>query len=156
MATLWRFLCVCGFQLERVLFGGGSVLLAQCTAEVAHFSLQWWTEPSTLKHQSNPEGGCGHGDDVITWPTCGASGAPCGDALNCGVFVCSSTADSVLLLSTSARASASCPQVTPSCALCSHHRPTRAPTPSTCESTWTLSRSVTRRLWVCPVMTSYM
>ncbi|XP_008294593.1 caspase recruitment domain-containing protein 10 [Stegastes partitus] len=42
-------------ELERVLFGGGSVLLAQCTAEVAHFSLQWWTEPSTLKHQSNPE-----------------------------------------------------------------------------------------------------
>lgn len=43
-------------QLERVLFGGGSVLLGQCTAEVAHFSLQWWAEPSTLKHQSNPEG----------------------------------------------------------------------------------------------------
>ncbi|XP_076608992.1 caspase recruitment domain-containing protein 10 [Chaetodon auriga] len=42
-------------ELERVLFGGGSVLLSQCTAEVAHFSLQWWTEPSTLKHQSNPE-----------------------------------------------------------------------------------------------------
>ncbi|KAG8006406.1 Caspase recruitment domain-containing protein 10, partial [Nibea albiflora] len=42
-------------ELERVLFGGGSVSLAQCTAEVAHFSLQWWTEPSTLKHQSNTE-----------------------------------------------------------------------------------------------------
>ncbi|XP_035470514.2 caspase recruitment domain-containing protein 10 [Scophthalmus maximus] len=42
-------------ELERVLFGGGSVQLGQCTAEVAHFSLQWWTEPSTLKHQSNPE-----------------------------------------------------------------------------------------------------
>ncbi|KAM4535297.1 caspase recruitment domain-containing protein 11 [Fundulus diaphanus] len=42
-------------ELERVLFGGGSVLLAQCTAEVAHFSLQWWTEPQTLQHQSNPE-----------------------------------------------------------------------------------------------------
>ncbi|XP_072224856.1 caspase recruitment domain-containing protein 10 isoform X2 [Leuresthes tenuis] len=42
-------------ELERVLFGGGSVLLGQCTAEVAHFSLQWWTEPSTLKHQSNQE-----------------------------------------------------------------------------------------------------
>eukprot|EP00064_Thunnus_orientalis_P013628 superscaffoldBa00002250_g13667 len=42
-------------ELERVLFGGGSVLLGQCTAEVAHFSLQWWTEPSSLKHQSNPE-----------------------------------------------------------------------------------------------------
>ncbi|CAJ1075828.1 caspase recruitment domain-containing protein 10-like [Xyrichtys novacula] len=43
-------------ELEGVLFGGGSVLLNQCTAEVAHFSLQWWTEPSTLKYQSNPEG----------------------------------------------------------------------------------------------------
>ncbi|XP_042361802.1 caspase recruitment domain-containing protein 10 isoform X2 [Plectropomus leopardus] len=42
-------------ELERVLFGGGSVLLGQCTAEVAHFSLQWWTEPSALKHKSNPE-----------------------------------------------------------------------------------------------------
>ncbi|XP_062263698.1 caspase recruitment domain-containing protein 10 isoform X2 [Platichthys flesus] len=42
-------------ELERVLFGGGSVQLGQCTAEVAHFSLQWWTEASTLKHQSNPE-----------------------------------------------------------------------------------------------------
>ncbi|XP_070779383.1 caspase recruitment domain-containing protein 10 isoform X2 [Enoplosus armatus] len=42
-------------ELDQVLFGGGSVLLGQCTAEVAHFSLQWWTEPSTLKHQSNPE-----------------------------------------------------------------------------------------------------
>ncbi|XP_029293657.1 caspase recruitment domain-containing protein 10 [Cottoperca gobio] len=42
-------------ELERVLFGGDSVLLSQCTAEVAHFSLQWWSEPSTLKHQSNPE-----------------------------------------------------------------------------------------------------
>ncbi|KAM9746515.1 caspase recruitment domain-containing protein 10 [Menidia menidia] len=42
-------------ELERVLFGGGSVLLGQCTAEVAHFSLQWWTELSTLKHQSNEE-----------------------------------------------------------------------------------------------------
>nr|XP_019960932.1 PREDICTED: caspase recruitment domain-containing protein 10 isoform X2 [Paralichthys olivaceus] len=42
-------------ELERVLFGGGSVQLSQCTAEVAHFSLQWWTEASTLKHQSNPE-----------------------------------------------------------------------------------------------------
>ncbi|XP_036943840.1 caspase recruitment domain-containing protein 10 isoform X1 [Acanthopagrus latus] len=42
-------------ELERVLFGGGSVLLSQCTAEVAHFSLQWWTELSTLKHRSNPE-----------------------------------------------------------------------------------------------------
>ncbi|KAL6103325.1 card10 [Pungitius sinensis] len=42
-------------ELDKVLFGGGSVQLGQCTAEVAHFSLQWWTEPSTLKHQSNPE-----------------------------------------------------------------------------------------------------
>uniref|UniRef100_UPI003AAB36ED caspase recruitment domain-containing protein 10 n=1 Tax=Centroberyx gerrardi TaxID=166262 RepID=UPI003AAB36ED len=42
-------------ELERVLFGGGSVLLGQCTGEVAHFSLQWWSEPSSLKHQSNTE-----------------------------------------------------------------------------------------------------
>lgn len=32
------------------------MLLAQCTAEVAHFSLQWWTELSNLKHQINVEG----------------------------------------------------------------------------------------------------
>ncbi|XP_011476805.1 caspase recruitment domain-containing protein 10 isoform X2 [Oryzias latipes] len=43
-------------ELERVLFGGGSVQLSQCTAEVAHFSLQWWNEPSALKYQSNPDG----------------------------------------------------------------------------------------------------
>ncbi|XP_075888337.1 caspase recruitment domain-containing protein 10 isoform X2 [Nelusetta ayraudi] len=42
-------------ELEGVLFGGGNVLLKQCTAEVAHFSLQWWTEPAALKHQGNPE-----------------------------------------------------------------------------------------------------
>ncbi|XP_034566840.1 caspase recruitment domain-containing protein 10-like [Notolabrus celidotus] len=42
-------------ELEGVLFGGGSVQLNQCTAEVAHFSLQWWSEPSSLKHQSNLE-----------------------------------------------------------------------------------------------------
>ncbi|XP_013885198.1 caspase recruitment domain-containing protein 11 [Austrofundulus limnaeus] len=42
-------------ELERVLFGGGSVMLNQCTAEVAHFSLQWWTELSALKHQSNQD-----------------------------------------------------------------------------------------------------
>uniref|UniRef100_A0A4W5JCY7 Caspase recruitment domain family member 10 n=1 Tax=Hucho hucho TaxID=62062 RepID=A0A4W5JCY7_9TELE len=43
-------------ELEKVLFGGGSVLMGQCTGEVAHFSLQWWTEPSSLKHQTNTEG----------------------------------------------------------------------------------------------------
>ncbi|XP_061702184.1 LOW QUALITY PROTEIN: caspase recruitment domain-containing protein 10 [Syngnathoides biaculeatus] len=42
-------------ELQNVLFGGGNLLFSQCTAEVAHFSLQWWTEPSALKHQSNPE-----------------------------------------------------------------------------------------------------
>ncbi|KAM8824125.1 caspase recruitment domain-containing protein 10 isoform 1-T1 [Synchiropus picturatus] len=42
-------------ELEGVLFGGGSVVLNQCTAEVAHFSLQWWTEPSALKHRSSPD-----------------------------------------------------------------------------------------------------
>lgn len=31
-------------------------MLSQCTAEVAHFSLQWWTEPSALKHRSNKQG----------------------------------------------------------------------------------------------------
>ena len=50
------WVCVDSVQLERVLFGGGSVQLGQCTAEVAHFSLQWWTELSALKHRSNPEG----------------------------------------------------------------------------------------------------
>lgn len=34
------------------------MLLKQCTAEVAHFSLQWWTEPASLKHHSNVEGKC--------------------------------------------------------------------------------------------------
>ncbi|CDQ89071.1 unnamed protein product [Oncorhynchus mykiss] len=43
-------------ELEKVLFGGGSVLMGQCTGEVAHFSLQWWTEPSSLKHQTNTGG----------------------------------------------------------------------------------------------------
>ncbi|CAL8271001.1 unnamed protein product [Lota lota] len=42
-------------ELEGVLFGGGSVMMGQCTAEVAHFSLQWWTEPSSLKHRTNAE-----------------------------------------------------------------------------------------------------
>ncbi|XP_012991468.3 caspase recruitment domain-containing protein 10 [Esox lucius] len=42
-------------ELEKVLFGGGSVLLNQSTGEVAHFSLQWWTEPSALKHHTNTE-----------------------------------------------------------------------------------------------------
>ncbi|XP_065820936.1 caspase recruitment domain-containing protein 10 isoform X1 [Labrus bergylta] len=42
-------------ELEGVLFGGGGVLLKQCTAEVAHFSLQWWSEPASLKHTSNLE-----------------------------------------------------------------------------------------------------
>ncbi|XP_033944307.1 caspase recruitment domain-containing protein 10 isoform X2 [Pseudochaenichthys georgianus] len=43
-------------ELERVLFAGGSVSLGQCTAEVAHFSLQWWADPSSLKHRINTEG----------------------------------------------------------------------------------------------------
>ncbi|XP_057716562.1 caspase recruitment domain-containing protein 11 [Corythoichthys intestinalis] len=42
-------------ELENVLLGEGNILLSQCTAEVAHFSLQWWTEPSTLKHKCNKE-----------------------------------------------------------------------------------------------------
>ncbi|XP_060760122.1 caspase recruitment domain-containing protein 10 [Neoarius graeffei] len=43
-------------QLEDVLFSGGRVDLSQCTAEVAHFTLQWWTEPTSLKHRFNKEG----------------------------------------------------------------------------------------------------
>ncbi|XP_073704036.1 caspase recruitment domain-containing protein 11 isoform X3 [Garra rufa] len=43
-------------ELDQVLFGEGRVRLSQCTAEVAHFSLQWWTEPNTLKHTHNPDG----------------------------------------------------------------------------------------------------
>lgn len=43
-------------QLERVLPGDGSVVLSQCTGEVAHFSLRWWTDPSSLKHKFNPGG----------------------------------------------------------------------------------------------------
>ncbi|XP_028842332.1 caspase recruitment domain-containing protein 10 isoform X1 [Denticeps clupeoides] len=43
-------------ELDRVLFGGGSLQLSQCTGEVAHFSLQWWMDPASLKHRDNPEG----------------------------------------------------------------------------------------------------
>ncbi|XP_016414910.1 caspase recruitment domain-containing protein 11-like [Sinocyclocheilus rhinocerous] len=43
-------------ELDQVLFGEGRVRLSQCTAEVAHFSLQWWTEPNALKHTHNPDG----------------------------------------------------------------------------------------------------
>ncbi|KAG1966976.1 caspase recruitment domain-containing protein 11 isoform X1 [Pimephales promelas] len=43
-------------ELDQVLLGEGRVRLSQCTAEVAHFSLQWWTEPSALKHTHNQEG----------------------------------------------------------------------------------------------------
>ncbi|KAM6957867.1 caspase recruitment domain-containing protein 10 [Aplochiton taeniatus] len=42
-------------ELENVLFSGERVLLGQCTGEVAHFSMQWWTEPSSLKHKLNKE-----------------------------------------------------------------------------------------------------
>ncbi|KAK7175527.1 hypothetical protein R3I93_002443 [Phoxinus phoxinus] len=43
-------------ELDQVLLGEGRVRLSQCTAEVAHFSLQWWTEPNALKHTHNQEG----------------------------------------------------------------------------------------------------
>ncbi|KAL6460951.1 hypothetical protein MHYP_G00309170 [Metynnis hypsauchen] len=43
-------------ELEQELFVGGHVDLSQCTGEVAHFSLQWWTEPGSLKHKFNEEG----------------------------------------------------------------------------------------------------
>ncbi|KAI4822687.1 hypothetical protein KUCAC02_008219 [Chaenocephalus aceratus] len=49
-----------GSELLEVWSGsclrGGSVSLGQCTAEVAHFSLQWWADPSSLKHRINTEG----------------------------------------------------------------------------------------------------
>ncbi|TRY88399.1 hypothetical protein DNTS_018305 [Danionella cerebrum] len=43
-------------QLEQGTLGEGSISLSQCTAEVVHFSLQWWTEADALKHTQNPEG----------------------------------------------------------------------------------------------------
>ncbi|XDV12119.1 hypothetical protein PO909_000849, partial [Leuciscus waleckii] len=43
-------------ELDQVLLGDGRVRLSQCTSEVAHFSLQWWTEPNALKHTHNQEG----------------------------------------------------------------------------------------------------
>ncbi|XP_042575343.1 caspase recruitment domain-containing protein 11 [Cyprinus carpio] len=43
-------------ELNQGLFGEGRVRLNQCTAEVAHFSVQWWTEPNALKHTHNPDG----------------------------------------------------------------------------------------------------
>ncbi|XP_060721174.1 caspase recruitment domain-containing protein 10 isoform X1 [Tachysurus vachellii] len=43
-------------ELEEVMFSGGGVDLTQCTSEVAHFTLQCWTEPSSLKHRVNEEG----------------------------------------------------------------------------------------------------
>ncbi|KAF4080878.1 hypothetical protein AMELA_G00176700 [Ameiurus melas] len=43
-------------ELEEVLFSGGRVDLSQCTAEVAHCTLQWWSEPTSLKHRLNAEG----------------------------------------------------------------------------------------------------
>ncbi|KAL2101328.1 hypothetical protein ACEWY4_003089 [Coilia grayii] len=43
-------------ELQQVLAGDDSVVLSQCTGEVAHFSLRWWMEPSSLKHKYNPEG----------------------------------------------------------------------------------------------------
>lgn len=42
-------------ELDQVLCAGGRVLLHQCTAEVAHFSLRWWTEPDSLKHTHNQQ-----------------------------------------------------------------------------------------------------
>ena len=43
-------------QLEHVLLRDGNVVFSQCTGEVAHFSLRWWADPSSLKHKLNPEG----------------------------------------------------------------------------------------------------
>ncbi|XP_048046114.1 caspase recruitment domain-containing protein 10 [Megalobrama amblycephala] len=43
-------------ELDQVSLAEGRVRLSQCTAEVAHFSLRWWTEPNALKHTVNQEG----------------------------------------------------------------------------------------------------
>ncbi|XP_048847968.1 caspase recruitment domain-containing protein 10 isoform X3 [Brienomyrus brachyistius] len=40
-------------ELAPAMPGGESVPLGRCTSEVAHYSLQAWTEPSALKHQVN-------------------------------------------------------------------------------------------------------
>ncbi|XP_058875828.1 caspase recruitment domain-containing protein 10-like [Acipenser ruthenus] len=45
-----------GCQLLELLMGGESLKLDSCTKEVAHFSLQGWTEPSALKFKHNNEG----------------------------------------------------------------------------------------------------
>ncbi|XP_018593880.2 caspase recruitment domain-containing protein 10 [Scleropages formosus] len=42
-------------ELDRVHLDENSIPLSKCTSEVAHFSLQWWTEPSALRHQLNTE-----------------------------------------------------------------------------------------------------
>ncbi|XP_051790880.1 caspase recruitment domain-containing protein 10-like [Erpetoichthys calabaricus] len=42
-------------QLKKVLMGGEDLQLNSCTREVAHFSLQWWTEPSALIFKPNLE-----------------------------------------------------------------------------------------------------
>ncbi|XP_062843624.1 caspase recruitment domain-containing protein 10-like [Trichomycterus rosablanca] len=43
-------------QLEQEMFSGGGVDMTQCTAEVAHFTMQWWNEPAALKHRPNHKG----------------------------------------------------------------------------------------------------
>ncbi|KAK1785708.1 hypothetical protein P4O66_019053 [Electrophorus voltai] len=43
-------------ELEQAQFAGGQMVLNKCTGEVAHFSLQWWTDPASLKHRLNEEG----------------------------------------------------------------------------------------------------
>ncbi|KAL4658045.1 caspase recruitment domain-containing protein 10-like isoform X2 [Arapaima gigas] len=42
-------------ELARVPQDEGTIPLGKCTSEVAHFSLQSWTEPSTLKYRVNTE-----------------------------------------------------------------------------------------------------
>ncbi|XP_035381160.1 caspase recruitment domain-containing protein 10 isoform X2 [Electrophorus electricus] len=43
-------------ELEQAQFAGGQMVLNKCTGEVAHFSLQWWTDPASVKHRLNEEG----------------------------------------------------------------------------------------------------
>ncbi|KAJ3601575.1 hypothetical protein NHX12_032543 [Muraenolepis orangiensis] len=47
-----------GSLADDITIVGGNqtgVFVSHCTSEVAHFSLQWWTEPSALKHRTNTE-----------------------------------------------------------------------------------------------------
>lgn len=119
-------------QLERVLFGSGSVILSQCTAEVAHFSLQWWTEPSALKHQSSPQG---------------EENLQLHRQLECIKNLWKYCSDGLL-------PPPFCPQHTPSSALSCQRPVSWVLTPSLCALISTSSLTMSHTLWVCPVTTS--